>query len=451
MKKLFGTDGIRGVANQYPMTAEIAVRVGRAVAAFFGDRGSPVKIIVGKDTRLSGDMLESALIAGICSEGADAWVAGVLPTPGIAHLAASFKANAGIVISASHNPYYDNGIKIFDGEGFKLSDSQEAEIEKNILNGGPHPLNKTPDKIGTCHHIPEANSDYIAFLKNSVPAGIFFNELKVVLDCSNGATYRVAPQLFAELGADIESLAVDPDGVNINDGCGSQHPENLIKAVRSSRADVGLAFDGDGDRLIAVDETGKVLTGDHILAICAKDMYRKGTLKNSLVVSTVMSNMGLGSALRNMGIQHEMTQVGDRYVVERMIAKGAVLGGEDSGHMIFADCHTTGDGILTALKLIEAMKTQNQSLSKLSRIMTVYPQVLMNVDVEAKPPIESVPELMEVIQSVEARLGDDGRVLVRYSGTQPLCRVMVEGPDEGTTRGYCNQIVDIVKNRLGSE
>ena len=450
MKKLFGTDGIRGVANQYPMTAEMAVRVGRTVAAYFMDKGSPAKVIVGKDTRLSGDMLESAMIAGICSTGADAWVAGVLPTPGIAHLAASFRANAGIMISASHNPYYDNGIKVFDGEGFKLSDSQEAEIEKNILNGEPETLNKEPNKTGTCQNIPQANSDYIAFLKNSMPAGIFFKGLKIVLDCSNGATYRVAPQLFAELGAEVESLAVEPNGININDGCGSQHPENLIKAVKASRADVGLAFDGDGDRLIAVDETGNVLTGDHILAICAKNMSQKGTLKNNLVVSTVMSNMGLGSTLKKMGIQHEMAQVGDRYVVERMLSTGAVLGGEDSGHMIFADCHTTGDGIMTALKLIEAMKTQNQSLSKLSQIMKVYPQVLMNVDVEEKPHIESVPELMEVIQSVEAQLGDDGRVLVRYSGTQPLCRVMVEGPDEGTTRKFCTQIADIVKNSIGS-
>ena len=450
MKKLFGTDGIRGVANQYPMTAEMVVRVGRAVATYFMDRGNPAKVIVGKDTRLSGDMLESAMIAGICSTGADAWVAGVLPTPGIAHLAASYRANAGIMISASHNPYYDNGIKVFDGEGLKLSDSQEAEIENIILNGGSDTLNMEPNKTGTCQNIPEANSDYTAFLKNSMPAGIFFKGLKIVLDCSNGATYRIAPQLFAELGADVESLAVEPNGININDGCGSQYPENLIEAVKASWADVGLAFDGDGDRLIAVDETGNVLTGDHILAICAKDMSQKGTLKNNLVVSTVMSNMGLGSTLKKMGIQHEMTQVGDRYVVERMLSTGAVLGGEDSGHMIFADCHTTGDGIMTALKLIEAMKTQNQSLSKLSQIMKVYPQVLMNVDVEEKPHIESVPELMEVIQSVEAQLGDDGRVLVRYSGTQPLCRVMVEGPDEGTTRKFCTQIADIVKNSMGS-
>jgi len=449
MKKLFGTDGIRGVANQYPMTAEMAVRVGRALATFFMEKGNPAKIIVGKDTRLSGDMLEAAMIAGICSTGADAWLAGVLPTPGIAHLAASFKANAGIMISASHNPYYDNGIKVFDGEGFKLTDDQETEIEKIILNGVPDVPQKEATKTGTCHRIPEAETDYIAFLKNSVPAGVFSKGLKIILDCSNGATHRVAPQLFADLDTDVESLAVEPNGININDGCGSQQPENLIKAVKASKADVGLAFDGDGDRLIAVDETGVVLTGDHILAICAGDMAQKGTLKNNLVVSTVMSNMGLGSSLKRMGIQHEMTQVGDRYVVERMSATGAVLGGEDSGHMIFADFHTTGDGILTALKLIEAMQSQNQSLSELSRVMKVYPQILMNVDVEAKPRIETVPEIVEAIRSVETQLGDNGRVLVRYSGTQPLCRVMVEGSDEATIRRYCSQISDIVEKKLG--
>jgi phosphoglucosamine mutase len=273
--------------------------------------------------------------------------------------------------------------------------------------------------------------------------------MKIVLDCSHGATYRVAPQLFAELGADVESLAVKPNGTNINDGCGSQHTEELIKAVTARRADLGLAFDGDGDRLIAVDETGKVLTGDHILAICAKVMKQKGTLKNNLVVSTVMSNMGFGIALKKMGIAHEITQVGDRYVIQRMIATGACLGGEDSGHMIFSNHHTTGDGILTALKLIEAVQIESQSLSNLSKIMTVYPQILVNIDVKTKPDIKDVPEIMDVIQSVEAELADNGRVLVRYSGTQPLCRVMVEGPDETSTRRYCNQIADIIMNNIG--
>jgi len=449
MKKLFGTDGIRGVANEYPVTAEMALRLGRAAAVYFNQKGRSSKIIIGKDTRLSGIMLESAIISGICSAGADACTAGILPTPAVAHLTAAAKATAGIMISASHNPYYDNGFKIFKQDGFKLTDEQEVEIEKLILNDGPAAWFEASRKVGTCHHLDQSASEYIAFLKNTVPAEMRFTGLKIVMDCSNGATYRVAPQLFSELGADVETLSDAPNGININDACGSQHTENLIAAVRSKQTDLGLAFDGDGDRLIAVDETGSVLTGDHILAICAKVMKQKGTLKNNLVVSTVMSNMGFGVALKKMGIRHEITQVGDRYVMQRMLEAGAVLGGEDSGHMIFADHHTTGDGILTALKLIEAVKAENQSLSHLSKIMTVYPQILMNVDVSAKPNIEEVPEIAAAIDAVEAELGKNGRVLVRYSGTQPLCRVMVEGPDEGATRRFCSQIAVTIKNSIG--
>ncbi|MEJ2166619.1 MAG: phosphoglucosamine mutase, partial [Desulfobacterales bacterium] len=397
----------------------------------------------------SGVMLESAMVSGICTAGADAWMAGVLPTPAIAHLTASAKANAGIMISASHNPYYDNGIKIFKGDGFKLTDEQEVEIEKLVLNAGPDNRQKNSHEIGTCHHIKESQSDYIAFLKHTVPAEISFKRLKIVMDCSNGATYRVAPQVLADLGGEVESLAVAPNGININDSCGSQHTQDLVQAVRTAGADVGLAFDGDGDRLIAVDETGNVLTGDHILAICAGVMKDNGTLKNNLVVSTVMSNMGFGVALKKLGVRHEITRVGDRYVIQRMLATGACLGGEDSGHIIFADYHTTGDGILTALKLIEAVQTESQSLSQLSKIMTVYPQILMNVEVETKPVIENVPEIMKAIQFVEAELGDNGRVLVRYSGTQPLCRVMVEGPDETVTRRYCTQLSEIISYSIG--
>jgi phosphoglucosamine mutase len=450
MKKLFGTDGIRGMANEYPMTGDMAMRVGRAVAAFFAGTDNPSKIIIGKDTRISGDMLESALVSGICSAGADACLAGVLPTPAVAHLTTAFGANAGLMISASHNPYYDNGIKVFDGKGFKLTDEQESELEKLILNEYPEARNPASRNLGTSHTIETSDSKYIFFLKDAIAADINFKGLKIVLDCSNGATYRIAPQLFAELGADIESLGVEPNGININDGCGSQHTGGLIKAVRAVRGDIGLAFDGDGDRLIAVDEAGNVLSGDHILAICAKFMKQKGTLKNNTVVSTVMSNMGFSAALKKLGIKHKITQVGDRYVIQQMMAAGAVLGGEDSGHMIFADHHTTGDGILTALKLIEAMQTEKQTLSNLSKILTVYPQFLINVDVESKPDIKTVPEIMAAIESIEAELGDNGRVLVRYSGTQPLCRVMVEGPDETATRRYCTKIAEVISDSIGA-
>lgn len=449
MKKLFGTDGIRGVANQYPMTAEMALQVGRAVVAYFAKAGHVPRIVIGKDTRLSGDMLEAGIVAGICAAGGNAYLTGVLPTPGIAFATYSMKASAGIVISASHNPYQDNGLKIFSGNGQKLSDETEIEIEKIILAENNPAQQLDSSKLGTVHHHPRAQADYLRFLKNTLAGEKPFQGLKVVLDCSNGATYQIAPALFTELGAEVESLAAQPDGMNINDDCGSQHTGALIRRVQDSRADIGLAFDGDGDRLIAVAETGQVLSGDQILAICARYMKQQGILRNNLVVTTVMSNLGLAIALKQMQISHEVAQVGDRYVMQKMIASGAVLGGEDSGHMIFADYHTTGDGMLTALKLIEAMQNAQKPLSELCAVMTVFPQVLINVEVDTKPEIETVPEIMAAIRTAETELGEQGRVLVRYSGTQPLCRVMVEGPTEALTRRTCKQVSEIIRNTIG--
>ena len=449
MGKLFGTDGIRGAANEYPMTAEMAVRVGRAVATIFKGHSGKPKIIIGRDTRLSGQMLESAMVAGICSAGGDAHLTGVLPTPGVAFTAAAVNAAAGVVISASHNPFYDNGIKLFKGDGYKLSDEEEAEIEKLILTENRPERSQTVRETGTVIMQNDASQNYIAFLKRTLPADHSLNGLKIVLDCANGATYRTAPQLFSDLGAEVEVLGVDPDGKNINRDCGSEHPDSLIQRVLATRAVIGLALDGDGDRLIAVDEKGQILSGDHILLICANLMNGQGRLKNQCVVSTVMSNIGLGVAFKKMGIRHEKSKVGDRYVMEKMRACGAAIGGEDSGHMIFADHHTTGDGSLTGLKLIEAMQTENKPLSELSRMMSHFPQVLINVDVDSKPDIESVPEIVAAIKSVETELGDRGRVLVRYSGTQPICRVMVEGPSEGDTQRYCQQISDIIIKVIG--
>ena len=450
MGKLFGTDGIRGMANEYPMTAEIAVRAGRAVATVFRDGSEKPKIIVGRDTRLSGQMLESAVVAGICSAGGDAYLTGVLPTPGVAFMATAAKADAGVVISASHNPFYDNGIKLFKGNGYKLSDKKEADVEKLILDEGLVDSSQTVRETGTVIMQDNASEDYIAFLKSTLPANFSLNGLKIVLDCANGATFRTAPQLFSDLGAGVVALGVDPDGKNINHHCGSEHLDGLIQGVLETGAHIGLALDGDGDRLIAIDEKGQILSGDHILLICADLMQRQGRLKNQCAVSTVMSNMGLGVALKKMGIRHEKSKVGDRYVMEKMNACGAVIGGEDSGHMIFADHHTTGDGSLTGLKLIEAIQTENKPLSELSRMMSPYPQVLINVDVHNKPDIESVPEIVAAIKSVESELGDRGRVLVRYSGTQPICRIMVEGPSEGDTQRYCQQISDIIYKSIGS-
>jgi len=449
MRKLFGTDGIRGVANEYPMTPEMVAKIGRAIAFFFKGDKSRSKIIIGKDTRISGVMIEYALVSGICSAGVDVQLTGILPTPGIAFMASSTDASAGIVISASHNPYYDNGIKIFKRDGYKLSDETEGEIEKLISDDNIVSICRSIRETGNVYEIDDAGNSYLNFLKRILQRDSSFKGMKIVIDCSNGATYRIAPAIFADLGADVESLFVDPDGKNINDNCGTQNPEALVRKVLEKRADIGLAFDGDGDRLIAVDEKGSDISGDQILAICAKTMKQKEALKNNIVVSTVMSNLGLGIALKDLGIKHVMADVGDRYVLEKMISSGAVLGGEDSGHMIFLDYHTTGDGILTALKLLEAMKEKVTPLSELCKVMTVFPQVLVSVDVKSKPDIETVAGIKDAIRSVEAELGEKGRVLVRYSGTQPVCRIMVAGATEEETRGYCETIADVVRNNLG--
>ena len=449
MKTLFGTDGVRGVANEYPMTSEMAVKIGRAVAYFFQIKNTHSNIIIGKDTRISGDMIEQGLVSGICSMGSDAYLSGILPTPGIAFLTASMSGDAGVVISASHNPFYDNGIKIFQRDGFKMSDEAETKLERLLTDRHFSLPNQTIQDIGRVKYIDDAEKRYVDFLLQTLPNDFYIKDMKIVIDCSNGATYRVAPQLFNRLGADVESLFVQPDGKNINNSCGSEHTQALAKRVKEKKADIGFAFDGDGDRMVAVDELGNLLTGDQILSICSRLMKQINTLKNNRVVTTVMSNIGLKIALKEMGIKQITTRVGDRYVLKKMISSGAVLGGEDSGHMIFLDHHTTGDGILTALKLIEAMKRESKPLSVLNSKMNIFPQSLLNVSVKQKPDIQKVPEIADAIKSVETRLNGKGRVLVRYSGTQPLCRVMVEGPTIETTRNYCKMIADAVQRELG--
>jgi phosphoglucosamine mutase len=449
MGKLFGTDGVRGVANEYPMTAEMALNIGRATAYLFKRQGHAPKILIGKDTRLSGYMFENALVSGICSMGVDAILVGVIPTPGIAFLTSSMRVDAGIVISASHNPFQDNGIKIFSSDGFKLPDDKEIAIEDLILANNMQKLHPSPGELGKAYRMEDARGRYIVFLKHSFPREFTLEGTKVILDCSNGATYRVAPETFFELGADVTTLFDEPDGKNINLKCGSQHPEKLSAEVVKKGADVGFAFDGDGDRLIAVDEKGKVLTGDQIIAICANVMKKEDILKNNLVVRTVMSNIGLSVALQRMKIESILTKVGDRYVLEEMQAKGSYLGGEDSGHIIFLQHHTTGDGIITALQVMSAIKKEDKPLSELAKIMDVFPQSLINVDTKSRPEISTVPEIVSVIKLVEGKLGDRGRVLVRYSGTQNMCRVMVEGPTQEETLTYCKQIADVVRQKLG--
>ncbi|MCK9273895.1 MAG: phosphoglucosamine mutase [Syntrophales bacterium] len=449
MGKLFGTDGVRGVANEYPMTAEVAFSIGRATAHMFKRKGHNPKILIGKDTRLSGYMIENALVSGICSMGVNAILVGVIPTPGIAYLTSSMRADAGIVISASHNPFQDNGIKIFSGNGYKLPDEKEAAIEEMILENEWDKVLPPPAELGKAFRMDDARGRYVVFLKHTFPREYSLEGSKIVLDCGNGATYRVAPETFSELGACVTTLFDEPDGKNINFKCGSQYPETLAAEVLTQGADVGFAFDGDGDRLIAVDEKGDILTGDQVIAVCAKIMKEEDTLDNNLVVRTVMSNIGLSVALEKLGIDSVMTKVGDRYVLEEMQARGSCIGGEDSGHIIFLHHHTTGDGIITALQVIAAMKKRGEPLSELAKVMDVFPQSLINVDTKSRPEISTVPELAAVIKVVEQKLGTKGRVLVRYSGTQNMCRVMVEGPTPEETLEYCKQIAEIVKEKLG--
>ena len=449
MGKLFGTDGIRGVANVYPMDVETAAAAGRAVANYFRSRNhqnNAKPILIGQDTRLSGDMIAHAVSAGICSAGMDVSLLGVAPTPAVAYLARTSGAAAGIVISApSHNPFGDNGIKIFNSKGYKLSDEEEEHIEALMGQSSPTGSQSiaAPSQIGCLRPFDHRLCGYIDFLKQWLPKADMAG-LKVVLDCANGATFDVAPRLFKALGAEVISLFCAPDGTNINAECGSQHPQALADTVKKQGADIGLAFDGDGDRLIAVDECGNILSGDQIIAICAGHLKTSGKLSNSVVVTTVMSNMGLHQAMREMGIQLVTSPVGDRHVMSEMLTRGAVLGGEDSGHIIFHDGHTTGDGLMAALRLIHAMTSARQPLSELSRVMTVFPQVLINVDVASKPDLDTLPQITEAVRRVEAALADRGRVLVRYSGTQSKCRVMVEGPTVEETRAYCRQIAEVV-------
>jgi phosphoglucosamine mutase len=448
MNKLFGTDGIRGIANEYPMTTEVATNVGRAIAYLSKKKGHTPRILIGRDTRLSGDMFESALVSGICSMGVNAISVGVIPTPGIAFLTQDMRADAGIVISASHNPSQDNGIKIFNGEGFKLSDEKENKIEELIFANNMSKLHPTPKELGKLSRLDDAVGRYVDFLKSTFLQKLNPEGMKIVLDCSNGATYRVAPEIFAELGVEVTTLFDKPDGQNINLNCGSQHTKALAAEVLRLKADAGFAFDGDGDRVIAVDDKGNILTGDRMLAICSVILKKEGKLKNNLVVRTVMSNLGLSVAFQKLGIDSVFANVGDRFVLEEMLARGAIIGGEDSGHLIFLNHHTTGDGLITALQVLAAMKKEDKPLSELACIMKVFPQMLINIDVKRKPKIETVPEIMAAIKKAEEALGNKGRVLVRYSGTQNMCRIMVEGPTKKETESHCRRIADVVKKIL---
>lgn len=450
-RKLFGTDGIRGVANEYPMTAEVAVRLGQAIAQHFlkksNNSNHRTRILIGKDTRISGYMFESGLAAGITSIGADVQLVGPLPTPGISFLTTGMRADAGIVISASHNPYQDNGIKIFGRDGYKLPDNEESEIEDLVTS----PLAPVCDakSIGKATRIDDATGRYIVFLKNTFPRDLSLEGLRVVLDCANGAAYKVAPAVLRELGAEVFTLGVDPDGYNINHKCGSLYPDSVAARVRETRADIGISLDGDADRVILTDEQGHVVDGDRIIALCAINLKEQGLLAHDTVVATVMSNIGLEVALRQHGISLVRSNVGDRYVVEAMRQNGYSLGGEQSGHIIFNDHTTTGDGMLAALQVLAIMRRRQSPLSQLSKVMTNFPQVLINLAVKTKPPLETLPDFVESLADVEAQLGESGRVLVRYSGTESKVRVMVEGPTDASIRLHAERLITLLQTHIG--
>ncbi len=449
MGKLFGTDGVRGVANIKPMTAEMALAIGRATAHVCKRHHNRHRIVIGKDTRVSGYMIETALTAGICSMGVDVLLVGPMPTPGIAFITHNMRADAGMVISASHNPYQDNGIKIFSRDGFKIHDDVEDEIESLITTKKIHDIRPTAAEIGKAFRIDDAIGRYIVFCKNTFPDNMTLDGLKIVLDCANGATYKVAPIIFTELGAEVTTLHDHPDGMNINDHCGALYPENLARKVQATGADVGLAFDGDGDRLIVIDEKGQRLTGDHIIAVCAKAMKDCGMLRNNLVITTAMSNYGFRETMKQLNIGLAEAAVGDRYVLKLMREKEAVLGGEESGHIIFLNFHTTGDGIISALQLLAILQDSEKKLSELAGIMQLAPQLMINVAVNAKPPLETIAPLQGALQHAQAKLSGRGRVLVRYSGTQAICRVMVESMDQALTRRIAEDLAQIVKQNIG--
>ncbi len=445
MKQLFGTDGIRGVANVYPMTTEIAMQVGRAIAFQLKDESRRHRIVIGKDTRLSGYMIENALAAGICSMGVNVLLVGPLPTPGIAFITTSMRADAGVVISASHNPFQDNGIKIFSRDGFKLPDEQESEIEELISSNKIAALRPTAEEVGKAARIDDAKGRYIVFLKNSIPRKYTLDGFHIVLDCAHGATYSVAPHVFEELGAKVTTMGVTPDGTNINHECGALYPELMANKVKENGADIGLALDGDGDRLIVSDEKGNIVDGDHIMAICAAGLMKKRKLKKKTLVATVMSNMGLEVAMERMGGKMIRTAVGDRYVVECMRKRGYSFGGEQSGHLVFLDHITTGDGNLAALQLLAMMIKRNKPLSELATIMESFPQTLKNVRTGSRVEVNTIPGFSKMVKKLGKKLGKRGRILVRPSGTEPVIRVMVEGTDSDEINEMADELCELVR------
>jgi phosphoglucosamine mutase len=445
---LFGTDGMRGQVNIYPMVPEIALRLGLAAGAYFRNGTKRRRVVIGKDTRLSGYIFETALTSGFCASGMDVFLVGPMPTPAISFLTRSMRAGLGVVISASHNPFMDNGIKFFDKNGFKLPDETELAISDMVTDTSTKWEYPSPEDVGRAFKIADSPGRYIVYLKNSFPSHLTLEGLKIVLDCANGATYRVAPLIFEELGAQVIKIGAEPDGLNINRKCGSLYPQVLAHQVVEAGAHIGLALDGDGDRLIVVDEKGNVLDGDQIMALCAQELMEDDQLPGRTLVATVMSNMALEIFMQEKGGRLLRTPVGDRYVVEAMRREGATLGGEQSGHLIFMQYSTTGDGILAALQLLRIMCEKGKPLSELAHLLEPYPQVLINVHVERKAPFHEIPAIGEAVRKVEQALGRKGRVLLRYSGTEPVARVMVEGENTDKVKEYAESLASTLQTHL---
>jgi phosphoglucosamine mutase len=441
-EKIFGTDGIRGKANEYPMSPDLVLRLGQAIGLYFKKHHENPRILIGKDTRRSGYMLEQALSSGICSVGVHSLLLGPLPTPGIAYMTRGLRANAGIVISASHNPYYDNGIKIFSSDGYKLPDEVEQKLESMIFDEQITHNLPTGKSIGTTQRIEDAIGQYAVFLKEQFPKHLTLEGMRIALDTANGAAYKVARKVFEELGAEVYQIGDTPDGTNINDQFGAMFPKNLVDKVKLYKADIGIAVDGDADRLVIVDNKGEILDGDEILAICGIHYLKKNQLREKTIVSTIMSNMGLEIALQQNGGKLLRTQVGDRNVVDEMIKGNYNLGGEQSGHLIFRDCSTTGDGILAALALLQIVIEKETTVYDLKQCMTRLPQVLKSIDVNQKIPIQNLPELEKTIKNAEKKLGSEGRIVFRYSGTEPKARIMIEGPDKETIEEMASDICE---------
>ena len=448
-RRLFGTDGIRGIANQFPMTCETALALGRAVAYQAQSGPHRHRILIGKDTRLSGYMLEMAFASGVCSMGVDALLIGPLPTPAVAFLTHNMRCDAGVIISASHNPYEDNGFKIFASDGFKLPDEREAQLEQFLEDKEIGRIRPTRSAVGKAFRIDDARGRYIVALKSVFPGDLDLSGMRIAIDCANGAAYRVAPMALEELGAEVFAHGVSPNGRNINDASGALHPQSLREAVRDHGADIGIALDGDADRLVVVDERGESVNGDAIMAIAARDMLAAGTLKNATLVTTVMSNLALDKTIAGFGGKIIRTQVGDRYVVEAMRAGGHNFGGENSGHLVYLDHSTTGDGMIAALKLLAVLRRENVKLSELASVFHPYPQSLLAVSVREKKPLDEIDEVQAEISRVEQELGDDGRVMVRYSGTEAKARVLVEGVDEVYVGRAADAIAAAIRRALG--